>query len=119
MLKVTQAWIITMSMMIWYCRPTSPCCLLRVRQIPSLNLARKMQKQEMGTGTEGEGKGTRCSTCNTFVGEAKQHREHCKSDLHKHNLKPKTRKLLPLTAEECVPEIDIDDSKADLKDYSF
>ncbi|KAJ4917305.1 Ribosome maturation protein Sdo1/SBDS protein [Raphanus sativus] len=32
---------------------------------------------------------------------------------------PKTRKLLPLTAEECVPEIDIDDSKADLKDYSF
>ncbi|KAJ4917289.1 sequence-specific DNA binding transcription factor [Raphanus sativus] len=52
---------------------------------PVVELSKKMQKQEMGTGTEGEGKGTRCSTSNTFVGEAKQYREHCESDLHKHN----------------------------------
>lgn len=86
---------------------------------PVVELSKKMQKQEMGTGTEGEGKGTRCSTWNTFVGEAKQYREHCKNDWHKHNLKRKTHKLPPLTAEECVAEIDMDDSKADLKDYFF
>ncbi|KAH0871950.1 hypothetical protein HID58_069312, partial [Brassica napus] len=51
-----------------------------------LNLARKWRSKRWGT-------------CNTFVGEAKQYREHCKSDWHKHNLKRKTtRKLPPLTA---------------------
>lgn len=84
---------------------------------PVVELSKKMQKQEMGTKKE---EGTKCSTCHTFVGEAKQYREHCKSDWHKHNLKRKTRKLPPLTAaEECMGEIDMDDSKADLKDYSF
>ncbi|VVB08428.1 unnamed protein product [Arabis nemorensis] len=90
---------------------------------PVIELSKKMQKQEIGTGNRkqegGELKETKCSTCNTFVGEAKQYREHCKSDWHKHNLKRKTRKLPPLTAEECLGEIDMDDSKADLKDYSF
>lgn len=89
---------------------------------PVIELSKKMQKQEIGTGNKkqgGEGKETKCSTCNTFVGEAKQYREHCKSEWHKHNLKRKTRKLPPLTAEECLAEIDVDDSKADLKDYSF
>lgn len=92
---------------------------------PVDELTKKMQKQEMATtgnvkqeGGE-EKKGTKCSTCNTFVGEAKEYREHCKSDWHKHNLKRKTRKLPPLTAEECLSEIDMDDSRADLKDYSF
>ena len=84
---------------------------------PVVELSKKTQKQEMGTKKE---EGTKCSTCHTFVGEAKQYREHCKSDWHKHNLKRKTRKLPPLTAaEECMGEIDMDDSKADLKDYSF
>ncbi|CAH8390406.1 unnamed protein product [Eruca vesicaria subsp. sativa] len=90
-----------------------------------VELSKKMQKQEIGTGNtkdtkqEGEGKGIKCSTCNTFVGEAKQYREHFKSDWHKHNLKRKTRKLPPLTAEECSAEVDMDDSRSDLKDYSF
>nr|VDC69243.1 unnamed protein product [Brassica rapa] len=67
---------------------------------PVVELSKKMQKQEMGTKKE---EGTKCSTCHTFVGEAKQYREHCKSDWHKHNLKRKTRKLPPLTAaEECM-----------------
>lgn len=87
-------------------------------------LSKKMQKQEIGTTSdntkeEGEGKGIKCSTCNTFVGEAKQYREHFKTDWHKHNLKRKTRKLPPLTAEECSAEVDMDDSRSDLKDYSF
>ncbi|KAL0723170.1 hypothetical protein Bca4012_037769 [Brassica carinata] len=88
-----------------------------------VELSKKMQKQEIGTSNtkeegEGEGKGIKCSTCNTFV-EAKQYREHFKSDWHKHNLKRKTRKLPPLTAEECSAEVDMDDSRSDLKDYSF
>ncbi|KAG7599534.1 Ribosome maturation protein Sdo1/SBDS [Arabidopsis suecica] len=92
---------------------------------PVIELSKKLQKQEISTtdnikqeGGE-EKKGTKCSTCNTFVGEAKEYREHCKSDWHKHNLKRKTRKLPPLSAEECMSEIDMDDSRADLKDYSF
>lgn len=91
---------------------------------PVVELSKKMQKQEIDTSSntkeeEGEGKGIKCSTCNTFVGEAKQYREHFKSDWHKHNLKRKTRKLPPLTAEECSAEVDMDDSRSDLKDYSF
>ena len=91
---------------------------------PVVELSKKMQKQEIGTSSntkeeEGEGKGIKCSTCNTFVGDAKQYREHFKSDWHKHNLKRKTRKLPPLTAEECSAEVDMDDSRSDLKDYSF
>ncbi|CAH2035525.1 unnamed protein product [Thlaspi arvense] len=91
---------------------------------PVVELSKKMEKQEIGSGDNntkqgGEEKGTKCSTCNTFVGEAKLYREHCKSDWHKHNLKRKTRKLPPISAEECSAEIDMDDSRADLKDYSF
>lgn len=91
---------------------------------PVVELGKQMQKQEIGSSNNakeegGEAKGTKCSTCNTFVGEAKQYREHCKSDWHKHNLKRKTRKLPPISAEECSAEIDMDDSRADLKDYSF
>ncbi|CAA7024444.1 unnamed protein product [Microthlaspi erraticum] len=90
---------------------------------PVAELSKQMQKQEIGTGNNtnqgGEAKGTKCSTCNTFVGEAKQYREHCKSDWHKHNLKRKTRKLPPISAEECSAEIDMDDSRADMKDYNF
>ncbi|KAG2305320.1 hypothetical protein Bca4012_064381 [Brassica carinata] len=97
-----------------------PLLPIEIETDPVFELSKKMQTQEIGTTKEeGEGKGTKCSTCNTFVGEAKQYREHCKSDWHKHNLKRKTRKLPPLTAEECVADIDMDNSKADLKDYSF
>ncbi|XP_031503702.1 uncharacterized protein LOC116266582 [Nymphaea colorata] len=61
----------------------------------------------------------KCSTCNALVGDAKQYRDHFKSDWHKHNLKRKTRHLPPLTLEECMTDIELDDAKNDLKDYSF
>ncbi|KAL5982668.1 hypothetical protein ACLOJK_016744 [Asimina triloba] len=64
-------------------------------------------------------KQNKCSTCDAVVGDARQYREHFKSDWHKHNLKRKTRQLPPLTAEECLADMDVGDSKADLKDYSF
>ena len=64
-------------------------------------------------------KQNRCSTCDAIVGDAKQYREHFKSDWHKHNLKRKTRQLPPLTAEQCATDLEIGDSKADLKEYSF
>ncbi|GKU90558.1 hypothetical protein SLEP1_g4540 [Rubroshorea leprosula] len=87
-----------------------------------LQLTEKMKKQTISSGngnTEGEVKQNKCSTCNAFVGDSKQYREHFKSDWHKHNLKRKTRQLPPLTAEECLADMEVDDSKADLKDYSF
>uniref|UniRef100_A0A5B7AJD5 Putative ribosome maturation protein SBDS n=1 Tax=Davidia involucrata TaxID=16924 RepID=A0A5B7AJD5_DAVIN len=87
-----------------------------------LQLSEKMQTQTIsandGNG-EGEVKQNKCSTCNALVGDAKQYREHFKSEWHKHNLRRKTRQLPPLTAEECMADIEIGDSKADLKDYSF
>ncbi|OWM72588.1 ribosome maturation protein SBDS [Punica granatum] len=98
------------------------------QQIPDsddsvLKLREKMQKQTISSGkgasTEGEVKQNKCSTCNTVVGDSKQYREHFKSDWHKHNVKRKARNLPPLTAEECLADLDLDDSKADLKEYSF
>ncbi|KAI3977746.1 hypothetical protein MKX01_014322 [Papaver californicum] len=66
-----------------------------------------------------EVKQSKCSTCNAFVGNVKQYREHFKSDWHKHNLRRKTRQLPPLTADECLASIDMGDAKSDLKEYSF
>ncbi|PIN13015.1 putative exosome subunit [Handroanthus impetiginosus] len=89
---------------------------------PVSQLSEKLQKQTISTkegSSQGEGKQQRCSTCNAFVGDAKQYREHFKSEWHKHNLRRKTRQLPPLSAEECMADLELDDSKADLKDYSF
>ncbi|KAK3230499.1 hypothetical protein Dsin_002380 [Dipteronia sinensis] len=85
-------------------------------------LSKRMEKQSFSTGDgndEGEIKQTKCNTCNAYVGDAKQYRDHFKSDWHKHNLKRKTRQLPPLTAEECLADMEMDSSKSDLKDYSF
>lgn len=85
-------------------------------------LSASLQKQSVSTSsksTEGEAKQNRCGTCNAVVGDAKQYREHFKSDWHKHNLKRKTRNLPPLTAEECLADLEIGDTKEDLKEYSF
>ncbi|KAJ0587965.1 putative ribosome maturation protein Sdo1/SBDS [Helianthus annuus] len=60
-----------------------------------------------------------CTTCDAVVGDAKQYREHFKSDWHKHNLKRKTRQLPPLSAEECAADVELTDSKKDLSEYSF
>ncbi|MCL7037036.1 hypothetical protein MKW94_022768 [Papaver nudicaule] len=58
-------------------------------------------------------------TCNAFVGDAKQYREHFKSEWHRHNLRRKTRQLPPLTADECLEDLDLGDVKSDLKEYTF
>ncbi|KAJ6399036.1 hypothetical protein OIU77_019732 [Salix suchowensis] len=68
---------------------------------------------------EAEVKQNKCSTCNALVGDAKQFRDHFKSDWHKQNLKRKTKQLPPLTSEECLADMDLNDAKADLKEYSF
>ncbi|CAH9101694.1 unnamed protein product [Cuscuta europaea] len=81
---------------------------------------KKQNKSAKSSGsTEGEGKLNKCSTCNASMGDAKEYREHFKSEWHKHNLKRKTRQLPPLTAEECTSEVELSDSKDDLKEYSF
>ncbi|XP_031248579.1 ribosome maturation protein SBDS [Pistacia vera] len=77
-------------------------------------LSERIEKQTLG-----DVKQNKCSTCNAYVGDAKQYRDHFKSEWHKHNLKRKTRQLPPLTAEECLADMEMDDSKSDLKDYSF
>lgn len=85
-------------------------------------LSQKMEKQSLSTrnnNNEGETKQNKCSTCNALVGDAKQYRDHFKSDWHKHNLKRKTRQLPPLTAEECLADMELDAAKSDLKEYSF
>ncbi|KAL6522147.1 hypothetical protein OROMI_032024 [Orobanche minor] len=86
-------------------------------------LAEKLQKQAVAMEKEGsfevEQKQQKCSTCDAFVGDAKQYREHFKSEWHKHNLRRKTRQLAPLTAEECNADVELYDSKADLNEYSF
>ncbi|XP_057470184.1 uncharacterized protein LOC130759103 isoform X2 [Actinidia eriantha] len=85
-------------------------------------LGEKIRKQTISVTSEnpeGELKQNKCSTCNALVGDAKQYREHFKSDWHKHNLRRKTRQLPSLTADECMADMDMGDSKADLKEYSF
>lgn len=85
-------------------------------------LSESLQKQSISSSTkssEGEVKQNKCSTCNAFVGDAKQYREHFKSEWHRHNLKRKTKNLPPLSAEECLAGMEFNDSKDDLKEYSF
>lgn len=91
----------------------------RVDSVPQLS--DEMQKQSIsGKSESSDGvKQNKCATCNALVGDAKEYREHFKSDWHKHNLRRKTRQLPPLTAEECMADLELEDSKADLKDYSF
>ncbi|KAF5735465.1 ribosome maturation protein SBDS-like [Tripterygium wilfordii] len=82
----------------------------------------RLQEQALSSGNgnaEGRIKQNKCSTCYAFVGDSKQYREHFKSDWHKHNLRRKTRQLPPLTAEECLADLELGDSNADLQDYSF
>lgn len=82
-------------------------------------VSEKIEKPSTGNeNTEGAVKQNKCSTCNAYVGDAKQYRDHFKSQWHKHNLKRKTRQLPSLTAEDCLADMETDDSKSDLKDYS-
>lgn len=80
-----------------------------------------------GAGVEGtplpvnqeEKRQQKCTTCNANVGDAKQYRDHFKSDWHKHNLKRKMEQLPPLSAEECLVDREVIDVRKDLGDYSF
>ncbi|KAF5200891.1 Ribosome maturation protein sbds [Thalictrum thalictroides] len=87
-----------------------------------VQLSEKVQKQAISAGngsTESEVKQNKCSTCDAVVGDAKQYRDHFKSEWHKQNLRRKTRQLPPLTAEECMADVELSDMKNDLKEYSF
>ncbi|RZB69176.1 Ribosome maturation protein SBDS isoform I [Glycine soja] len=87
-----------------------------------LQLNEKLQKQTISSTsrpTEGQQKQNKCSTCNVSFDDSKLYREHHKSEWHKHNIKRKTRQLPPLTEEECMADMELGDSKSDLKDYSF
>lgn len=86
-----------------------------------VELDETMQQLTVSKGDEGDQqvKQTKCSTCNAVVGDLKEYREHFKSEWHKHNLKRKTRQLPPLSAEECLNDVDIDNVSSDLKEYSF
>ncbi|KAH7430350.1 hypothetical protein KP509_09G094900 [Ceratopteris richardii] len=66
----------------------------------------------------GKEKQKRCNTCNAEVGDALQHREHFKSDWHKHNLKRKMKQLPPLSAEDWQLDVEILDEVNDLDEYS-
>ncbi|XP_057521744.1 uncharacterized protein LOC130801844 [Amaranthus tricolor] len=84
-------------------------------------LSERLEKQSVSKNKSsvGEVKQNKCNTCNALVGDAKQYREHFKSEWHKHNLKRKTMNLPPLSAEECLADVDLGASKEDLKEYSF
>lgn len=87
-----------------------------------VQLSEKMQKQTLvqkPDNSEGQVKQNKCSTCDEIVGDAKQYREHFKSDWHKHNLKRKTRQLPPLSAQECMADVEMSDSKGNLNEYNF
>uniref|UniRef100_A0A0C9QM00 TSA: Wollemia nobilis Ref_Wollemi_Transcript_25443_1397 transcribed RNA sequence n=1 Tax=Wollemia nobilis TaxID=56998 RepID=A0A0C9QM00_9CONI len=84
------------------------------------NFSTREEASSGGAGIKQIGKkGQRCTTCNAIVGEAKEYRDHFKSDWHKHNLKRKTQQLPPLSAEECLVDREVIDLQNDLHDYSF
>lgn len=86
-------------------------------------MSEKLRKQTLApkpnTTEGGQVKQSKCSTCDAIVGDAKQYREHFKSDWHKHNLKRKTRQLPPISAEECMADVELSDSKGNLNEYNF
>ncbi|MCO5607258.1 hypothetical protein L7F22_061451 [Adiantum nelumboides] len=70
------------------------------------------------TASSGKEKQRRCTTCNAEVGDASQHREHFKSDWHKHNLKRKVKQLPPLSAQDWHLDKEILEEVNDLNEYS-
>jgi ribosome maturation protein SDO1 len=83
-------------------------------------ISETMQKQSISTESQdGQGKQQRrCKECDVLV-EDKLYREHCKSGWHKHNYTRHKKGLPPLSQEECMVEMELADSKRDLKDYDF
>ncbi|CAA6668444.1 unnamed protein product [Spirodela intermedia] len=75
-------------------------------------LGERMQRQnisEEGRGGEEQAKKNRCGTCDAAFGDAREYRDHFKTDWHKHNLRRK----------ECLADMESDDYKSDLNNYSF
>lgn len=78
------------------------------------------QLEQQTVSATGEGKQNKCSTCNAVLAvDPKKYREHFKTEWHRHNMKRKTRNLAPLSEEDCLDDVEMADSKSDLKDYSF
>ncbi|KAJ3681464.1 hypothetical protein LUZ60_015953 [Juncus effusus] len=87
--------------------------------IPTLSTQLEMSSVSSTGEEEEKNKGSWCKTCEAFVGDAKEYREHFKSEWHKHNLKRKTRGLGPVSVEECLADAGMEDLRGDLKEYSF
>lgn len=86
-------------------------------------LSETMQKQSISSERESQGHGLdkqhrSCKECDVLV-EDKLYREHCKSGWHKHNYTRHKNGLPPLSQEECSVEMELADSRRDLKDYDF
>lgn len=77
-----------------------------------------MLQKGVDTKPVGKEKQRRCNTCDSEVGDATQHREHFKSEWHKHNLKRKVKQLPPVSSEEWELDTEIQDNVNDLNDYS-
>lgn len=77
-----------------------------------------MLQKGVATKHVGKEKQRRCNTCDAEVGNAAQHREHSKSDWHKHNLKRKVKQLPPVSSEEWQLDTEIQENVNDLNDYS-
>eukprot|EP00271_Cylindrocystis_brebissonii_P008498 TRINITY_DN22871_c0_g1_i1.p1 TRINITY_DN22871_c0_g1~~TRINITY_DN22871_c0_g1_i1.p1 ORF type:complete len:441 (-),score=78.65 TRINITY_DN22871_c0_g1_i1:674-1996(-) len=62
----------------------------------------------------------KCNTCGAGAGfnTSQDHREHFKSDWHKHNLKRKLQQLPPLSADEWQLDTELVERKSDLHEYS-
>lgn len=86
-------------------------------------ISETMQKQSIsaaetqGGSTQGKQQ-RRCKECEVLVDE-KLYREHCKGSWHKHNYTRHKNGLPPLSQEECMVEMELAQSKKDLKDYDF
>ncbi|KAH8515758.1 hypothetical protein H0E87_004268, partial [Populus deltoides] len=71
-------------------------------------LSEKIQKQTISEEKKADplAKQSKCSTCNAFVGDAKQFRDHFKSDWHKHNLEAQDKPAPTAHCKECLADMD-------------
>ncbi|KAF8668366.1 hypothetical protein HU200_052311 [Digitaria exilis] len=84
-------------------------------------ISERMQKQNLSSESQDNAQGKqlrRCKECDVLVDD-KLYREHCKSAWHKHSYTRHKNGLPPLSQEECMVEMELADSKKDLKDYDF
>ncbi|MCL7023881.1 hypothetical protein MKW94_001936 [Papaver nudicaule] len=97
--------------------------IIQPTELDEIKFSERLQKQSISAvdndGAEKKDQ-RKCNTCNAFVGDIKQYREHFKTEWHRHNLRRQTRLLPPLTADECLEDMDhMGDANTDLKEYTF